>query len=61
MNFTKMFQFHYGSIKGIKNFLNCWVASMFQFHYGSIKGSGGLIGAFIGLCFNSTMVRLKVL
>ena len=34
-----VFQFHYGSIKGVRISANYMTRRGFQFHYGSIKGT----------------------
>ena len=55
------FQFHNGSIKGIMVRLTISLTGMFQFHNGSIKGAIRDDEGAIADCFNSTMVRLKVI
>ena len=57
---TFEFQFHNGSIKGQKGELIMEAKTMFQFHNGSIKGSHPFCNRRHIVCFNSTMVRLKV-
>ncbi len=53
------FQFHYGSIKGLKDKLKRLIPVIFQFHYGSIKGLYKALTEESINDFNSTMVRLK--
>ena len=56
---SKLFQFHYGSIKGKTRQYKAELSLKFQFHYGSIKGQSGRAITPLEACFNSTMVRLK--
>ena len=55
-----LFQFHYGTIKRPDNEKAPRLTTQFQFHYGTIKSSGKCFRREQRLCFNSTMVRLKV-
>ncbi len=55
------FQFHTGSIKSVAVSPERVALPVFQFHTGSIKsGQKSLVGLFGDRCFNSTLVRLKV-
>ena len=53
-----LFQFHNGSIKTLKE---SRLKEGFQFHNGSIKTSIPASKPGLKICFNSTMVRLKLL
>ena len=55
------FQFQYGSIKRQAGRMRQAISSTFQFQYGSIKSSLAALNAVLIPCFNSNMVRLKVL
>ena len=55
------FQFHYGTIKRCRFGCRFQIYIQFQFHYGTIK-SPLFVAEMMGFpCFNSTMVRLKVI
>ena len=56
---TRLFQFHYGTIKSASFRLNIHLSLPFQFHYGTIKRISRFICANPLRDFNSTMVRLK--
>ncbi len=56
-----MFQFHYGSIKIGSASMPQSVQFPFQFHYGSIKIVSAQLVTSRQACFNSTMVRLKLI
>ena len=56
-----LFQFQYGTIKSVKeNEVPFWL-TLFQFQYGTIKRKKRINIIIINSCFNSNMVRLKVI
>jgi len=58
-NHKLLFQFHNGSIKTHNENTQKFKQSLFQFHNGSIKTLRTQFYLICGICFNSTMVRLK--